>query len=279
MAKPSKYNRARIRSRVRRPKRRGASRMWAITTAAIVIVGVALVVLSYNDRQSAAENPPKLGDHWHAFLGFDVCGKWLDHTPADSKDKGVGTPAFESTMGIHSHGDGLMHIHPFSSAATGKRATVGRFLKDNEGAGWDLSATSMVLWDAPEHRNGGKCGTGASAKPAEVQWIVGHRGKPWPTKPRTGNPASFRPADGDIIAVYFLPKGDKLEEPPGAEAALKNISDVAGSSSSSTTTGTGGTPGLSTPPVSTPGASTPGASTPSVPGTATTVPTPSTSRP
>ena len=276
MAKPSKYNRARIRSRVRRPKRRGASRMWAITTAAIVIVGVALVVLSYNDRQSAAQAPPKLGDHWHAFLGFDVCGNWLHHTPADSKDKGVGTPAFESTMGIHSHGDGLMHIHPFSSAATGKRATVGRFLHDNEGAGWDLSATSMVLWDGPEHRNGAKCGTGASAKPAEVQWIVGHRGKPWPTKPRTGDPASFRPADGDIIGVYFLPKGDTLVEPPGAEEALKNITDVAGSSTGSTTTGTGGTP------ASTPGSSAPGAPTlspSSLPRSATTVPTPSTSKP
>ena len=35
MAKASKYNRARIRSQVRRPKRRGGSMVWTVTTAVV----------------------------------------------------------------------------------------------------------------------------------------------------------------------------------------------------------------------------------------------------
>ena len=52
--KPSKYSRARIRSKVRRPKRGGASRGWILTTIGIAVVGTLLVVLSYNDRQDEA---------------------------------------------------------------------------------------------------------------------------------------------------------------------------------------------------------------------------------
>lgn len=263
MAKPSKYNRARIRSRVRRPKRRTGSRMWGITTAVVVVVGVVLVFLSYNDRQGSTTESPKVGEHWHAYLAFDVCDKWFDHSPADASDKGIGAPPFEQRAnnvnlraGIHSHGDGLMHIHPFSSDEAGAKATVGRFLGYG---GWSVSGTSMKLWDGPEHTNGQKCGAGASTKPAEVQWIVGHQGKPWPTQARTDNPADFKPANGDIVVVYFLPKGDKLEKPPGADAALANISDVSGSTASST-------------PSSTPAA-------PSSAPTASTVPSSSSSKP
>ncbi|MBK5288433.1 MAG: hypothetical protein JJE46_08195, partial [Acidimicrobiia bacterium] len=55
MAKPktSKYGRARVRSKVRRPKRAGASRAWMLTTIGLVLVGTLLVFLSYEDRAAA----------------------------------------------------------------------------------------------------------------------------------------------------------------------------------------------------------------------------------
>ena len=73
MAKSSKYNRARIRSRVRRPKRRSGSMVWTVTTVVVVVLGVLLVTLTYADRQNNANAAPTIGDHWHAFLGVDVC--------------------------------------------------------------------------------------------------------------------------------------------------------------------------------------------------------------
>ena len=82
MAKASKYNRARIRSRVRRPKRRGGSMVWTVTTVVIVVVGVLLVVC-HEDRTAttSASAAPTIGDHWHAYLGANECGTWLPNTP------------------------------------------------------------------------------------------------------------------------------------------------------------------------------------------------------
>jgi len=48
--KPNKYSRARVRSRVRRPKRAGSSRGWILASIAVALLGTLLVVLSYNDR-------------------------------------------------------------------------------------------------------------------------------------------------------------------------------------------------------------------------------------
>jgi hypothetical protein len=227
-----------------------------VVIAVIVIVGVALIVLSKDSSSSANDTPPyaalgnNRGDHWHAYLGFDVCGSWLPPQPQ-----------FESQNGIHSHGDGLIHIHPFSIRAAGKRAVVRRVIEDDNNGDYSLSGSSFHLWDDATHKNGDKCGTGKDAKSAVVQWTVGHFGKTWTGKPRTGDPADYHPKNGDIIAVYLLPKGAKLEKPPGADAALANIEDLGGAPATSGGTAT----------------TTPGATDTTAPGgtatTASTVPT------
>ena len=221
MAKASKYNRARIRSRVRRPKRRGGSMMWSVLTAIIVVIGLALVVASVSDRKASADSPPQIGDHWHAYLGVNVCGQWLPNAPEFAEranEAGL-------SAGLHSHGDGLMHVHPHGSDETGDRATVGRYI---DYGGWALSSDSFTLWDGTEHETGQECGTGGDAEPAEVQWTVGKFGQPWTGKPRTGDPADYKPKNGDIVAIYLLPKGAELEEPPDAEQSLTSISDMGG---------------------------------------------------
>jgi hypothetical protein len=234
MAKSSKYNRARIRSRVRRPKRRTGSMVWTVTTVVVVVVGVLLVTLTYADRQNNANAAPTIGDHWHAFLGVDVCGDWLPNAPAfEDRANQAGIRA-----GIHSHGDGLMHIHPFASDEAGSKATVGRFLGYG---GWSASDSSFKVWDDKEHKTGDTCGSGSNAKKAEVQWTVGKFGKKWTGTPRSGSVADYHPQNGDIVAVYLLPKGEKLPEPPTAEQALANISDLGGQSVTATTAPSGST--------------------------------------
>jgi len=86
----------------------------------IVILGVSLVVYARNDRNSAdLGGTPQLGDHIHMAYAVSACGEFMDPMPE-----------FESSIGIHTHGDGVMHIHPFSSLGAGANATLGRFLKD-----------------------------------------------------------------------------------------------------------------------------------------------------
>jgi hypothetical protein len=210
--------------------------VWTVLTVAVVLVGVLLIVVTKISNDNQASAAPAVGDHWHAFLGVDVCGQWLPSAP--EFEKRANEPNLGS--GLHSHADGLMHIEPTSSDETGARATVGRFI---DYGGWSLSDSSMKLWDGLEHKNGQDCGKGASAKPAEIQWSVGRLGKPWTGKPRTGNPADFHPKNADIVAVYFLPKGEKLAEPPNVEQAFSNnnVSGGAPVPGTGTTTPVGGT--------------------------------------
>src|SRR5947207_2413702 len=146
MAKPktSKYSRARIRSKVRRPKRAGASRGWMIATISVFVVGALLVVLTYRDRQSAADVAPKIGDHIHSYLGVNICGTWEPAVPAFEGRDGSADQNATPRAGIHSHADFLIHDHPFSSDESGKKATLGRYLGY---AQTELSSTNIKLWD------------------------------------------------------------------------------------------------------------------------------------
>jgi hypothetical protein len=226
-----KYSRAQARAKIRRTKRRSGSMGWTVATVIVVLVGVVGIVLARGGSNSDAA-PVVNKDHWHAALGVNVCGEWL-----------AAAPAFESPMGIHSHGDGLMHIHPYSSAAAGKNATVGRFLEDNEGAGWELDASSMKLWDGVQYKNGYTCPSGEfEGKKTNLVWATGHYGEPWSGTPRKGDPADFNPQNADIVAVAFLPKGQKVPEPPDAESALANIEDLGGAAAESTSSTATSTP-------------------------------------
>lgn len=233
MAKPkqSKYSRAHVRSRVRRPKQ-GSPRGWLYATVGIGLVGALLVVLTYTERQDRAAGSPALGDHWHSYLGVNVCGNWEPPVPTfEGRD---GSENGNPRAGIHSHADFLVHEHPFSSDETGKNATLGKYL---EYAQSSVSSSSITLWSnwVPDvdKTNGDDCSKG---KPGKLQWKVGRAGEPWPTKVRTGNPADYHMKNGDIIAIYFVAAGEALDEPPGAQDSLSSIEDLGGESAISTTT-------------------------------------------
>jgi len=225
--KPSKYSRARIRSKARRPKRGGSSRAWIVSTIVIAVVGVLLVVLSYQDRQDEqAVAPVANRDHWHAYLGVNICGSWAPAVPQFEGRDGSMNP--NPQAGIHSHADYLIHDHPFASDEAGDKATLGRYLTYAQS---NVSGSSIRLWSnwVPnvDKKNGDTCSD--SGKPGVVAWKVGKLGQPWPTKAETGNPADHKIRNGEIIALYFLPKGSALDQPSGSDEALRNIEDIGGS--------------------------------------------------
>jgi len=144
----------------------------------------------------------KVGQHWHAAFGLDLCGKWLT------------APAFEDRAGIHSHGDGLVHDHPFTQAAAGKNATMRQFF---EGGGWEVTATSFDFGPNAKEANGDTCPDG---KAGVVRWTVNGQ-------EQHGDISDFIPFDGDVIALAFLPADAPIPTPP-QEKALEKISDLAG---------------------------------------------------
>jgi hypothetical protein len=104
--------------------------------ALVVVLGVALVVYARNDRlDEDLGGVPQLEDHIHQAFAVNVCGEWR----AD-------IPEFESPVGIHTHGDGVLHIHPFSQLGVGANATLGRFMQDaRDDGGLDVEISDSKL--------------------------------------------------------------------------------------------------------------------------------------
>jgi len=100
-----------------------------------VIVGISLVGLAlivYSRTSIPNQNvPPTVEDHWHASYGFYACDAWLPDLQGNKEELDtagqLANDGFRRT-GIHSHDDGVVHWHPYSSVATGRNAKLGVFL-------------------------------------------------------------------------------------------------------------------------------------------------------
>ena len=102
----------------------------------VVLLGVVLILVARNERSAnAPAGPPRLGDHWHSLYAIYDCDDFiLDPYPNDVDDR----------SGIHTHGDGLIHIHPFHTGVTGQFATMGAFMREIE---FELTDSRIELPD------------------------------------------------------------------------------------------------------------------------------------
>ena len=82
--------------------------------ALFVVLGALLVFWARTDRE--ATSAPRVGDHWHSAYDVYVCDTFRSKIVLETDPNG-----------IHSHGDGLIHIHPFNKLASGRDAVLGEF--------------------------------------------------------------------------------------------------------------------------------------------------------
>lgn len=186
---------------------------WYSAIALVVVLGVAGVALASKDQHNktnAAKGdttaPVANKDHWHVAYGFNLCGTWA--SPLNDGPRGDQT-------GIHTHGDGLVHTHPFVSRAAGKNATFGKLI---DTTATSLSATSVDLKrDGEKFKNGDKCGK----KAGELTATVFKNLQDKTGKLISGDPDKIRLKDGELITISFNPTGFKATQPPSAN----NLSD------------------------------------------------------
>jgi hypothetical protein len=129
-------------------------------------------------------------DFWTAALGVKVCGTWLTNAPASGLDSGV-----------HSHGDGLVYVHPSNQDEAGDKATLGLLF---ERGGWQAAADVLKLWDGIEHRSGTTCPNGQTA---QVRWWVDGT-------EQHGDPSTSAPRNGQVIVLGFASDPSEPGPPP-----------------------------------------------------------------
>jgi len=188
---------------------------WYSAISVVVILGVVVLVMSRNETQervgARSEEHPTTDEHWHTAYGFFYCDQFLGQLSDNGRDP----------KGVHTHGDGIIHVHPFSHAASGKRAILEVFF---ETMGVDVTETS-VKYPGQTVKNGDKCGD----KEAEVSvWVNGKQYK--------GDPGKIHFEDRQQIVWAFAPKGTDIPKTPQSASNLDNLSDVPGSPGATSST-------------------------------------------
>jgi hypothetical protein len=112
--------------------------LFPVIVALVLVLGFGLVAYARQSRPAADASSPTVTDHWHHTYGFYICDTWVQlEGDGEARDiNGQPTNIAYSRTGIHSHDDGLIHWHAFSSASVGTRATIGVFL-DTYGVDFD----------------------------------------------------------------------------------------------------------------------------------------------
>ena len=177
----------------------GRNWLWPAAVVALVALGITLVVVSRDTGEASAE-APTFGDHWHAAYGVYACDDFVAPLADQHGD----------ANGIHTHEDGLIHIHPTSTQATGDKATLSVFAEE----------TGLGIEDDKLEIPGGKTYTEGKdkcdGKPGIVQVAVWD--DPSDEAPRivTEDMDGIKLGENQILTIAFAPEGADLPKPPTA---------------------------------------------------------------
>src|SRR5262245_16290911 len=95
------------------------SLLFPATITIVCVLGISLIAYARTQDEADALEPG-LTDHWHAAYGINICGTFEPPFTNDADPNG-----------IHTHGDGAIHIHPGAAqqvARAGDDATLGVFM-------------------------------------------------------------------------------------------------------------------------------------------------------
>ena len=156
-----------------------------VLPAALSLAAIALLVATVFDF--GAPNPaPRIGDHWHATYEYYVCG-----------EKQANAPTWEG--GVHTHADGIIHIHPFESFEEGSGARLVRWFE--YGGGLLTDDEVRLPGDRTTYANGDECPDG-SVGVVQVYVTSAATG----IEERLEDWGEYIPQDSDRIVIGFGPE-------------------------------------------------------------------------
>ncbi|MBA2282423.1 MAG: hypothetical protein H0W25_14525 [Acidimicrobiia bacterium] len=218
----------------RRPGQRRALG-FPLLISSVVILGVSLVLFARGSREanaapiSQASDPVEF-DHWHAAYGVYDC----DHFLFDGSAEGGPflTDFSGDPLGIHTHDDGIVHIHPFQDSAGGRNARLTLWFQDvNISAGNEVvTFPDGTSWDEASKT----CGADDAAQPGQIviaKWAEAQDAVDGeaPSELFTENFGDIRfRNDREYYTIAFLTEEQLANVPvrDGLLDALNNLSDV-----------------------------------------------------
>jgi hypothetical protein len=209
--------------------------MFPLIVAIVVVLGLALVVYARQSRPAADASAPTIDDHWHMAYGFYLCDTWVQVTGNQEDPSSPGYTEYVRT-GIHSHDDGVVHWHPFTSASVGKRAKLSVFL---DVYGVELTDEKLTFPEdqraqLPYQQETGvfeegetQCDIDGELKDSELKVVV------WDNFSDTDDGTTYvadfdniRVAqDAMVFSIAFVPPGTDVGMPPWA-ANLPELGEV-----------------------------------------------------
>jgi plastocyanin len=155
-----------------------------VPVVGIIFVVFGVLALLFITR--SATGAPRIGrDHWHATYTYFVCG-----------EKQPAAPTWEA--GVHTHGDGVIHIHPFFASEEGAGA---RLTKWFEYGGGKLDSDEIRMpGSSVTYKNGDECPDGSVG---EVQVFVNSQ--------KLNDWERYIPKDGDRVRMEFGPPQDQYQ--------------------------------------------------------------------
>ena len=155
-----------------------------VPVVGIMFVVVGILALLFVTR--SATGAPRIGkDHWHATYTFYTCG-----------EKQPNAPTWES--GVHTHGDGVVHIHPFRSSEEGPGARLVKWF--DYGSGKLTQSEIRMPGTSKTWKNGDTCPDGSTG---ELQVFVNSK--------KLSDWSRYLPKDGDRIRLVFGPPQDLVQ--------------------------------------------------------------------
>ncbi len=209
MPKESRRENRRNRDDLLAPPDQSGNRGFIALVLLLVVAGGAVVALFATQRESVIGIAPEAGiDHWHDAYLIHACGEDL---PASFNTDGPD--------GIHTHGNGLIHIHPANPSAAGPNAELGVFL----GAmGGELTDDYYI--------------PGSGESPVEMREADGCDGEDavlqlayWENAWTDEDPEiitenlaefTFDNPSGGALTLALLPEGAEIPKPPAERIAL-----------------------------------------------------------
>jgi len=210
-----------------------------------------VVFVARGSNETASAVSPVVGDHWHAAFGVYVCNDFLPAVADGPQD----------VKGIHTHQDGIIHIHPFAGSASGNNAKLQVFADQ---VGMKLSSDGFTMPDGTEYKNGYDC-NGTPAVVTVSQWNSADELMKDPNTPPdvvyTKDFGSIRFTDDRMaFTLAVAPEGTTIPGPQSLDT-LNSLSDVTTTTSLDIGALTGSTTTLA-----------PGATASTVAGASTTAP-------